>query len=306
MRLPHLRAMEDVDVAVLGVPFDSGTSFRPGARFGPEAIRSLSVLLRPYQPELGIDIFRYLSVVDYGDCEVVPGHIEQTFERVAAQLQPLIERRVIPLVLGGDHSITLPVLRAVAQRHGPLGLVHIDAHSDTWQDFFGLRYEHGTTFRRAIEEGLIQPERGVQIGLRGPLFGPDDWEQSRRLGLAVWPASTLRTIGLPAVLAAVHERVGSGPVYLSFDIDALDPAFAPGTGTPEVSGLTTREALDLLVGLRGLQLVAADVVEVSPPYDSAGITALAAANIAHTILALMAHERAGASAAPSEHGQTLP
>jgi agmatinase len=306
MRLPHVRTLANVDVAVVGVPFDSGTSFRPGARFGPEAIRSLSVLLRPYHPDLGVDIFRHLSVVDYGDCAVVPGYIEETFERVTAQLQTVLDADVIPVILGGDHSITLPVLRAVARRHGPVALVHIDAHSDTWQDFFGQRYDHGTTFRRAIEEGLLQPERSVQIGLRGPLFDPDDWEQSRRLGLAVWPASALRKVGIPAVLATVRERAGAGPIYLSFDIDALDPAFAPGTGTPEVGGLTTREALDVLLGLRGLHLVAADVVEVSPPYDSAGITALAAANIAHTLLALIAHARAAAELAPSEQGRALP
>lgn len=292
MRLPHVQVLTDVDVAVVGIPFDSGVSFRPGARFGPEAIRSLSVLLRPYHPDLELDIFRHVAVVDYGDCTVVPGSVEKTHERVAAQLRVVVDAGVTPLVLGGDHSITLAVLRAVAARRGPLALIHCDAHSDTWEDFYGQRYDHGTTFRRAVEEGLLLPERSVQIGLRGPLFSPEDWKQSQRLGLTVRPAAEVRAAGIAATAARARQQVGDAPVYLSFDIDVLDPAFAPGTGTPEVGGLTTREAIELLVALCGLDIVAADVVEVSPPYDSAGITALAAANILHTILGLLAYRRA--------------
>lgn len=292
MRLPHVRVLTEADVAVVGVPFDGGASFRPGARFGPEAIRSLSVLLRRYHPDLKLDLFRYVSVVDYGDCAVVPGSVEQTLERVAAQLRVVVDAGVTPLVLGGDHSVTLAVLRALAARHGPLALVHCDAHSDTWKDFYGQRYDHGTTIRRAVEEGLLRPERSMQIGLRGPLFGPEDWEQSRRLGLAAWPAAELQTVGIAAIAARARERVGDAPSYVSFDIDVLDPAFAPGTGTPEVGGLATREAIELLVALRGVDLVGADVVEVSPPYDNAGITALAAANVLHTLLGLIAYRRA--------------
>ncbi|MBI2321175.1 MAG: agmatinase [Chloroflexi bacterium] len=291
MRLPHVRVLIEADVAVVGVPFDSGASFRPGARFGPEAIRSLSVLLRRYHPDLKLDLFRDVSVIDYGDCAVVPGSVEQTLMRVATQLRLVVDAGVTPLVLGGDHSITLAVLRALAARHGPLALVHCDAHSDTWEDFYGQRYDHGTTIRRAVEEGLLRPERSVQIGLRGPLFGPEDWEQSRRLGMAVWPAAEMHSVGITTIGERARERVGDAPSYVSFDIDVLDPAFAPGTGTPEVGGLATREAIELLVALRGVDLVGADVVEVSPPYDGAGITALAAANVLHTLLGLIAYRR---------------
>jgi agmatinase len=289
MRLPHVTELEAVDAAAVGVPFDTATSFRTGARFGPEAIRSASVLLRPYHPTLRVDVLERLSVVDYGDLPVAPGDIEGTYRRVETGLAALVDAGVFPLVLGGDHSITLPELRALARRHGPMALVQLDSHADTWDEYFDQKYFHGTTFRRAVEEGLIEPEASVQAGMRGPLFAAADLDDARSLGFTVVPSDELRTLGPEAYARLVRERVGELPVFLSFDIDFLDPAFAPGTGTPEVAGFSTAEALALLRALRGVRLVGCDVVEVAPPYDGPGQpTALAAANVAYDLLALRA------------------
>lgn len=296
MRLPHITRTEGVDFVVAGVPFDTGTSFRPGARFGPEAIRSMSVLLRPYNPRLDIDIFRHCSGVDYGDLAVVPGYLEETMARIEESLVPILERGVVPILLGGDQSISLPALRAAMRLYGPPALIHFDAHPDTWDKFFGQRYFHGTPFRRAVEEGVVAPQRSIQVGLRGPLFLPQDWENSRRLGYATVTAEEMRQVGLAATVAQIRERVGEGPAYLSFDIDVVDPAYAPGTGTPEVAGLSSLEALALVEGLQGLHIVAFDLVEVSPPYDPAGITALLAANLAYAFISLVARRCKGAAA----------
>jgi len=293
MRLPHATDL-DVDAAVVGIAFDTATSYRTGARFGPEAIRSASVLLRPFHPGFGIDVLDHLRVVDYGDVPVAPGDTEGTYRRIEQALAPLVAAGAFSLALGGDHSITLAELRAIARARGPLALVQLDSHTDTWEQYFDQRYFHGTTFKRAAEEGLIDPAASVQAGMRGSLYAASDLDEARQLGFRVIPSEELRALGPDGYAAAVRERVGSRPVFLSFDIDFLDPAFAPGTGTPEVAGFSTAEAVALLRALRGIDLAGADVVEVSPAYDGPGApTALAAANIAWEILALRA------AAAPS-------
>jgi agmatinase len=289
MRAPHTTDLAGVDAAVYGIPFDTATSFRTGPRFGPEAIRSASALLRPYNPALGVDVVEALSIVDYGDVPVSPGDTERTYGQVEEALAPLVEAGIFPLALGGDHSVTLAELRVLARRHGPLALVQLDAHGDTWDEYFGQRFFHGTTFRRALEEGLIEPEASVQAGLRGSVYGADDLESARELGFVVLSCDQLRSHGPGSYASLVRERVGRRPVFLSFDIDVLDPAFAPGTGTPEVGGLSTAEALSFVRALRGVELAGADVVEVSPPYDGPGQpTALAAANVAYELLSLRA------------------
>jgi len=298
MRAPHTLDLAGVDAAVYGIPFDTATSFRTGTRFGPEAIRSASALLRPYNPALGVNVVETLSVVDYGDVPVSPGDTERTYGQIEEALATLVEAGVFPLALGGDHSITLAELRILARRHGPLSLVQLDAHGDTWDEYFGQRFFHGTTFLRAVEEKLIDPAASVQAGLRGSLYGPDDLDSARELGFAVLPCDQLRTLEPGGYASIVRERVGRRPVFLSFDIDVLDPAFAPGTGTPEVGGLSTAEALAFVRALAGIDLVGADVVEVSPPYDGTGQqTALAAANVAYELLSLRSLARGGGNAA---------
>jgi agmatinase len=292
MRLPHVVDLAGVDAAVVGIPFDTATSFRSGARFGPEGIRSASALLRPYHPTLDVNVVETISIVDYGDLPVAPGDVEGTYRRIVSGLEPLVEAGVFTLVLGGDHSITLAELRALAQRHGPMALVLLDSHTDTWDEYFGQRYFHGTPFKRAVEEGLLDASASLQAGMRGSLYGASDFEDARSLGFTVVPSEDLRALGPDGNAKAVRERVGDRPVFLSFDIDFLDPAFAPGTGTPEVAGFSTAEAVAFLRALRGLELVGADVVEVAPPYDGPGQpTALAAANVALDLLALYALTR---------------
>jgi agmatinase len=294
MRLPHVEGTDGIDFAVMGLPFDTATSFRSGARFGPESIRAMSHLLRPYNPELGVDIFEHLSGVDAGDLPVSPGDTTATYELAAEGLRPYVAAGVFCVVLGGDHAITLAELRALSEAHGPLALVHLDAHGDTWDEYFGQRYFHGTTFKRAAEEGLVDPSASVQAGMRGPLYAAADLDDARTLGFRVIPSDELRSLGPSGYATAVRERVGRRPVFFSFDIDFLDPAFAPGTGTPEIAGFSTAEAVAFVRALRGIALVGADVVEVSPPYDGPGApTALAGANIAWELLALRA------TAAPS-------
>jgi agmatinase len=295
MRAPHTTDLAGVDAAVYGIPFDTATSYRTGPRFGPEAIRSASALLRPYNPALGVNVVEKLSIVDYGDLPVSPGDTERTYGQVEEALRPLVDADVFPLALGGDHSITLAELRVLAgrqegfPRRQPLALIQLDAHGDTWDEYFGQRFFHGTTFKRAIEEGLIDPAVSVQAGLRGSLYGAEDLESARELGLAVVSCDQLRTLEPGGFASLVRTRVGNRAAFLSFDIDVLDPAFAPGTGTPEVGGLSTSEALAFVRALRGIDIVGADVVEVSPPYDGPGQqTALAAANIAYEILSLRA------------------
>ena len=292
-RLPHVEVPhEDVDVAVIGVPFDTATSFRTGARFGPEGIRSASALLRPYHPPLDIDVFGTLSAVDGGDLAITPGNAQRTAGQIDAGLQPVIRAGIVPLVLGGDHSIVLGELRAQAAVHGPVGLVLLDAHADTWDQYYGEKYFHGTPFRRAVEEGLVDPARSLLAGMRGPLYAASDVDQPREMGFQVIAGEELQALSPGQYGDLVRQRIGNGPTYMSFDIDVLDPAFAPGTGTPEVAGLYPREALAFLRSLAGIPFSGFDVVEVSPPYDSAGqVTALHGAAVAYEMLALLAVTR---------------
>jgi agmatinase len=291
MRLPHVTDLAGVDLAVVGVPFDTGGTYRVGARFGPSGIRAESMLLRPYHPELGVTVTDVLSMVDYGDLPVTPGYLPESHAQIESAAAEVLASGATPLFLGGDHSISLPLLRAVAASHGPVGLLHFDAHSDLWEGYFGGKDTHGTPFRRALEEGLFDPARSIQVGLRGSLYGPDDDALTETLGLAKVSATTLHAEGVPATLARIRERVGSGPLYLSFDIDVLDPTYAPGTGTPEVGGATSVQALQLLRGLTGLDIRAFDLVEVMPPYDVGATTCLLAANLAYEMIALEALRR---------------
>jgi agmatinase len=292
MRAPHVTDLTGVDAAVYGIPFDTATSYRTGPRFGPEAIRSASALIRPYHPVLDVNVVDSLSIVDYGDLPVSPGDTERTYGQVEAALEPLVAGGVFPLALGGDHSITLAELRALAKRHGTLALVQLDAHGDTWEAYFGQRYFHGTTFKRATEEGLVDARASVQAGMRGSLYGAGDIEVARELGFTVVPSEELRALGPERYAVLVREKVGDRPVFLSFDVDFLDPAFAPGTGTPEIAGFSTAEAVAFLRALRGIRLAGCDVVEVAPQYDGPGQqTALAAANVLWELLALRAAAR---------------
>lgn len=289
MRLPFIETLDkDMDFVITGVPFDSGQSFRTGARFGPEAIRDFSILLRPYNPEQAINVFDYVSGVDYGDIPVVPGYIQDTYEKMEEGLTPIVQQGIIPIVLGGDHSITLAELRVIANRHGPVALLQFDAHSDTWDSYFGKKYNHGTVFRRAIEEGLLDVSRSIQIGMRGGLYGIEDLDDARNLGLDVYTTNQYKKAGVERMLEIIHERVGNGPVFLSFDIDFLDPVYAPGTGTPEVSGASMDDALAFVRGLTGINFVGFDLVEVLPAYDHGQITAAAAANIVYEFITLIA------------------
>lgn len=293
MRLPHVTNLAGVDMAVVGVPFDTGGTYRVGARFGPSGIRQESMLLRPYNPELEVNLSETLSMVDYGDLPITPGYLPESHSQIREGATAILKSGATPLFLGGDHSVSLPLLRAVAERHGPVGLVLFDAHSDLWEGYFGGKDTHGTPFRRAVEEQLIDVDRSIQVGLRGPLYGPGDYVLPESLGLAKVTGPEMHRMGTAAVLETIRGRVGSGPLYLSFDIDFMDPTFAPGTGTPEVGGGTPVQALELLRGLSGLEFVAYDLVEVMPPYDVGANTCLLAANIAYEMMSLEAVKRQG-------------
>ena len=292
-RAPYTTDWDNADLAVVGVPFDTATSYRTGPRFGPAAIRDQSQLLRPWHPIHEIDVFASLSLIDGGDLGVTPGNAERTMEQIADGLAPIVAGGAVPLVLGGDHSIVLGELRAHARAHGPVGVVLLDAHADTWDQYYGERYFHGTPFRRALEEGLIDPHRSLLAGMRGSLYAAADLDEPRGWGFEIVPCHELRTWSADEYGARVRARVGDGPTYLSFDIDCLDPAFAPGTGTPETAGLLPHEALAFLRALAGIEFVGYDIVEVSPQFDGPGqITALNAASVGYELLALTAIARA--------------
>lgn len=288
MRLPHVKTGKNIHFAVIGVPFDTGGSFAVGTRFGPEAVRSMSSLIRPYNPGLEIDIFNYCSGVDYGDLAVNPGYIEDSYRLIESQLKPLLDNNVIPILIGGDHSVTLPHLRAMANRYGKVSLVHFDSHGDTWDSYFGKRYTHGTMFRRAVEENIVDTSKSIQIGMRGSLYGPEDIKNAEDLGYKVITAQTLKGMTAIQLGEIIKERVGNNPTFVTFDIDFLDPAYAPGTGTPEIGGFTTFEAQQFVRTLKGLNIKGFDVVEVLPDRDPTKITSLAAANICFEFVSLVA------------------
>ena len=292
-RLPAADQVARWDVAVVGVPFDGGTSYRPGARFGPAAVRQGSRLLRPYNPALEALPFALAQVVDAGDIACTPFSAEEAVAQIEAGAGALLRDGGRLVAIGGDHTIALPLLRATAARYGPLALVHFDAHLDTWDTYFGQRFTHGTPFRRAWEEGLLLRDRSTHVGLRGPLYSDTDLSDDSSMGFAQITTDEVAARGVAEVVGRVLARAGDAPVYVSVDIDVLDPAHAPGTGTPEAGGLTSRELLALVRGLQPVALVGADVVEVSPAYDHAEITAVAAAHVLYDLVTLMA--RSGAA-----------
>jgi agmatinase len=292
-RLPHVRTTAEVDVAVVGLPFDTGATYKVGARFGPEAIRSASAMLRPYNAELDVQVFARLSVVDYGDAPVIPGFIDDSYAAITAMLRPLAAAQVITLGLGGDHSIALAELRALAAVHGPLALVQFDSHGDLWDSYYGgHKYTHGTPFRRAVEEGLILPSRSIQLGMRGSLYGPEDLQMARDMGFTVLTTTQLLARSPREIGDLVRQQVGDSKAFLSFDVDFFDPAYAPGTGTPEVGGPSSFQGLAYLRACTGIRWVGADVVEVLPAHDHAQITAQLAAQVGYEFLSLVALERA--------------
>jgi agmatinase len=301
-RLPHIRLSpaqlkeEDIDVAIVGLPFDTGVTYKVGARFGPEAVRSSSVLLRPYNPALKVNVFETLSCIDYGDAPVVPGYLEDSHRAISETLRPLADAGIIPLGIGGDHSIALPELRALAEVYGPLAVVQFDAHCDLWDSYFGHKYTHGTPFRRAIEEGLLRPDRSIQLGMRGTLFDEEDAHLSEDMGILALTTDQLLAKTPAEIGDLVRERVGDAKVFLSFDVDFFDPAFAPGTGTPEMGGPTSYQGLSYLRACAGLNWIGADVVEVLPSYDiPAQNTALLAAQVGYEFLSLVALKKIGSA-----------
>jgi len=287
MRLPGRSAAAHLDVAVVGVPIDIGTSNRPGARFGPRGIRDESVLIRPYNMATRAAPFDSLRIDDIGDVATNPYSLADAVARIKAFYDELLSHDVIAVTMGGDHTIALPIMRAMRRKHGPLGLIHVDAHTDINEHMFGEAIAHGTPFRRAVEEGLLDAHRVAQIGVRGTGYAADDFDWSREQGFRVVQAEECWNRSLEPLMAEVRGQVGGGPVYMSFDIDALDPAFAPGTGTPEIAGLTAPQALEIIRGCRGLDLVGCDMVEVSPIYDPTGATALTAANLLFEMLCVL-------------------
>ena len=288
-RLPYLTSLDGAECAVFGMPWDGGASFRSGARFGPEAIRSASGMVRTYNPVQKVQVFGRLSTIDYGDAPTVPGYIEDTLARVQEFVSPMATARVTPIGMGGDHSVTLAELRALAAEYGQLGLVHLDSHTDLWDSYNDRPYSHGTMFRRALEEGLLDPHRVIQGGMRGPLYGEGDEDIPDELGVETIPWIELVDLGPEGFAERVRARIGEEPAFMTFDVDFVDPAFCPGTGTPEVGGPTSFEALQFLRSLTDCSFVGFDVVEVAPQYDGPGqVTALFAANVIFEMLSLVA------------------
>jgi agmatinase len=291
MRLPHVRDLEGVDVAIVGIPTDGAVVYRSGARFGPEGIRSASVMLRNFNPLLGVDVVERLSLVDYGDVPTVPGSTADSLERSERALAEVVDAGVTTLCLGGDHTVLLAELRALARKHGPLALIQLDSHHDLWDEYFGQKLFHGSVVRRAVEEGLVDPSRSVQVGLRGSLGSVEEAGYPAELGIDALTYEELAAVGPAGFSQRVRNRVGDAPCFLTFDIDFVDPAYAPGTGTPEVGGPSSREALTYVRSLAGLDFRGFDCVEVSPPFDPAGQTAFVAANACFEMLSLLALRR---------------
>lgn len=287
-RLPRRDEVSKADIAVVGIPFDAGTSFRPGARFGPSHIREASRLLRPYNPAQDAHPFELAQVVDAGDLGVNPFNMEEALKSIEAGIDSLTTWGTKPLTLGGDHTIVLPILRSLYKKHGPITVIHFDAHLDTWDTYFGAPFTHGTPFRRAAEEGLLDLHSCMHIGIRGPLYSKQDLTDDAAFGFQIVHVDDIDSLGAQNIIEKINNRVQLKPTYISIDIDVLDPAFAPGTGTPEAGGFSSRELLRLVRGLEKLNLIGADIVEVAPPYDHAQVTAIAASHLAYDLLTLMA------------------
>ena len=287
MRLPSATSAEGLDACFVGVPLDTGTSNRAGARFGPRAIRAESCLLRPYNMATRAAPYDSIQVADIGDVAINTFNLQKSMDIVTEAYDEIIEHGCVPLTMGGDHTIVLPILRAMKKKYGPVGVVHVDAHADVNDTMFGEKIAHGTPFRRAIEEGLIDGNRVAQIGLRGTGYTAEDFDWSRAHGIRVVQAEECWYKSVAPIMAEVRAKLGDGPVYLSFDIDGLDPSFAPGTGTPEIGGLTIWQALEIIRGGRGLDIVGCDLVEISPPYDPSGNTALVGANLLYEMLCVL-------------------
>lgn len=287
-RLPRIEDVPSADIAVVGVPFDSGVSYRPGARFGPSHVRESSRLLRPYNPAQDVSPFALAQIVDAGDIPVNPFDITEAVDEIARAVTALHERVQRVITIGGDHTIALPLLRSAARRHGPVAVLHFDAHLDTWDTYFGAPVTHGTPFRRASEEGLIDLTASCHVGTRGPLYSKQDLRDDERLGFSIVSSEYIEESGVAAAIDRMRTRLGDRPVYVSIDIDVLDPAHAPGTGTPEAGGMTSRELLRMLRALGPLNVVGADVVEVAPAYDHAQMTGIAASHVMYELMSLLA------------------
>ena len=287
MRLPSAGTLDGLDVAILGVPMDIGTSWRSGTRFGPKQIRAESAMIRPYNLQTGAAPFDSLQIADIGDLAINTFSLAESIRIITESYDAILKHDVVPVALGGDHSITLPILRAIAKKHGPVALVHVDAHADVNDEMFGMRETHGTVFRRAWEEGLIIPDKVYQVGLRGTGYAATDFTEARGWGFQMFLAPDLWHRSLSALGAEIRRDIGDRPTYVTYDIDSLDPAYAPGTGTPEIGGLTSAQAMELIRALRGLNIVGCDLVEVSPPYDPSGNTALTAANLVYELLCVL-------------------
>ncbi|MCI2059200.1 MAG: agmatinase [Oscillibacter sp.] len=291
MRMPRMKDVENPDFVIVGIPFDTAASYRTGARFGPAAIRSISAMIKPNNVLMGVNVLEGLKGADYGDVNITPGYILPTYDAIEEELQPIVNAGIVPISLGGDHSITLAELRAVAKKFGPVSLVHFDSHADICDEVFGQKYNHGTPFRRALEEGLIDPSHSIQVGMRGSLYDPDEHKLAAQLGFKLIPGHKVREMGFDAVAQQIIQRVERRPVFLTFDIDFVDPAYAPGTGTPEVGGFTSWETLSMLRQLKDLNFAGFDVVEVLPAFDSGEITAYMAANICFEFISMLAVQK---------------
>ncbi len=287
MRLPAQETAQGLDVAFIGVPFDLGTSNRPGARLAPRQIRDESRMLRPYNMATRAAPFDSLQIADIGDVPINPFNMMQSIDIIEKFYDDVLANDCVPMTLGGDHTIALPILRALAKKHGPVGMIHVDAHADINDHMFGEKIAHGTPFRRAVEEGLLDPQRVVQIGLRGTGYEAEDFDWPREQGFRVVPAEECWHKSLTPLMEEVREKIGGGPVYISFDIDGIDPAYAPGTGTVEIAGLTVPQALEVIRGAKGLDVVGGDIVEISPAYDTTGNTALLGANLLYEMLCVL-------------------
>ncbi|MGP9527112.1 agmatinase [Glutamicibacter sp. AOP5-A2-18] len=292
-RLPRLDQVQSADIKIIGVPFDTGVSYRPGARFGANHVRESSRLIRPYNPATDTSPFAQSQVVDAGDLAVNPFNINEAIETIQEEALELTSDGSTLVTIGGDHTIALPLLRAASEHAGaPVAMLHFDAHLDTWDTYFGAEYTHGTPFRRAVEEGILDTEAICHVGTRGPLYGKKDLEDDKRFGFGIVTSSDVYYQGVREIVEKLRARIGNRPLYISVDIDVLDPAHAPGTGTPEAGGITSRELLEILRGLRGLKIVGADIVEVAPAYDHAELTGVAASHVTYDLISLISDFRA--------------